>query len=165
MYSDHNMRGKNGVGIIIVNRVSKSLIGYKAVNDRIIYIYIRVIAHPVNINFVPVYAPTTSAEAKDIEDTYSDLQAALNETPKKVLLVIIGDWNAKIGNGGKPRTVGSHGLGKRNEAGEGLLDFCEENSLFLGNTYFELPERRLYTWTLPDGKHKNQIDYILGRRR
>jgi exonuclease III len=163
MYSGHNMHRKNGMGMIIVNRVSKSLIRYKAVNDRIIYIRVR--AHPVNITFVQVYAPTTSAEAADIEDFYNDLQVALNETLKRDVLIIMGDWNAKIGKGEEPGTVGRHGLGNRNEAGERLLEFCEEKALFLANNYFELPERRLYTWTPPDGKHKNQIDYILGRRR
>ena len=77
----------------------------------------------------------------------------------------MGDWNAKIGKGEEPGTVGRHGLGNRNEAGEWLLEFCEEDALFLANTYFELPERRLYTWTSRDGQYKNQIDYILGRRR
>jgi endonuclease/exonuclease/phosphatase family metal-dependent hydrolase len=112
-----------------------------------------------------VYAPKTSVEAADIEDFYSDLQAALNETPKKDILIIMRDWNAKIGKREEPGTVGRHGLGNRNEAGERLLEFCEENALFLVDTYFELPERRLYTWTSPDGQYKNQIDYILGRRR
>jgi endonuclease/exonuclease/phosphatase family metal-dependent hydrolase len=114
---------------------------------------------------VQVYAPTTSAEAADIEDFYNDLQAALNETPKRDVLIIMGDWNAKIGKGEEPGTVGRHGLGNRNESGERVLEFCEEIALFLTNTYFELSERRLYTWTSPDSKHKNQIDYILGRRR
>jgi hypothetical protein len=110
---------------------------------------------------VQVYAPTNSAEAADIEDFYNDLQAALNETPKRDVLIIMGNWNAKIGKGEEPATVGRHGLGNRNEAGERLLEFCEENALFLANTYFELPERRLYA----DGKHKNQTDYVLDRRR
>ena len=162
MYSGHNTHRKNCVGMITANRVSKSLIGYKAVNDRIIYIRVR--AHPVNITSVQVYAPTTSAEAANLEDFYSDLQEALNEIPKKDVLVIMGDWNAKIGKGEEPGTVGRHRLGNRNEAGERLLEFCKENALFLANTYFELPERRLYTWTSPDGQYKNQIDYILGRR-
>jgi hypothetical protein len=91
MYSGHNMHRKKGVGMIIANRVSKSLIGYKAVNDRIVYIRVR--AHSVNITFVQVYAPTTSTEAADIEDFYSDLQVAWNETPKNDVLIIMGDWN------------------------------------------------------------------------
>jgi hypothetical protein len=84
---------------------------------------------------------------------------------KKDVLIIMGDWNAKIGKGEEPGTVGRYGLGNRNEAGERLLEFYEENApLFLANTYFELPEKRLYTWTSTDGQYKNQIDYILGRR-
>jgi len=81
-----------------------------------------------------VYAPTTSAEAADIEHFFSDLQEALNEIPKKDVLVIMRDWNAKIGKGEEPGTVGRHGLGNKNEAGERLLEFCEENALFLANT-------------------------------
>jgi len=73
--------------------------------------------------------------------------------------------NTKIGKGKESGTVGRHGLGNRNEAGEQLLEFCKESAFFLANTYFELPERRLYTWTSRDGQYKNQIDYILGRRR
>jgi hypothetical protein len=76
MYSGYNKHRKNGVGMIITNQVSRSLIGYKAVNDRIIYI--RVKAHPVNITCVQVYAPTTSAETADIEDFYRNLHSALN---------------------------------------------------------------------------------------
>jgi hypothetical protein len=76
----------------------------------------------------------------------------------------MGDWNSKIGKGEEPGTVGKYGLGNRNEARERLLEFSEENTLFLANTYFEQPERGLYKWTSPDGQYKNQIDYILGRR-
>jgi hypothetical protein len=94
MYSGRNTHRKNGVGMIIAKRVSKSILGYKAVNDRIIYISVR--AHPVNITFVQVYAPTTSAEAADIEDFYRDLQEAWNDIPEKDVLVIMRDWNAKI---------------------------------------------------------------------
>ena len=78
MYSGHKTHRKNGVGMIITN--CQSLIGYKAVNDRIIYV--RVKAHPVNITCIQVYAPTTSAETADIEDFYRSLHSALNETPK-----------------------------------------------------------------------------------
>jgi hypothetical protein len=78
----------------------------------------------------------------------------------------MGEWNSKIGKGEEPGTVGKYGLGNRNEAGEQLLEFCEENTLFIANSYFEQTEQILYsTWTSPDGQYKNQIDYILGRRR
>jgi hypothetical protein len=161
MYWGHKAHRTNGVGMIITNQVSKSLIGYKAVNYRIMYI--RVKEHPVNITCIQVYSPTTSAETADIEDFYGSLHLGLNEIPKKGVLILMGDWNSKVGKGEEPGTVGRYGLGNRNEAGEGLLDFCEEYGLFLANTYFEQPERRVYTWTSPDGQYSNQIDYILGR--
>ena len=122
-------------------------------------------AQPVNITCVQVYAPTTSAETADVEEFYRNLHSTLNEIPRKDVLIITGDWNSKIGKGEELGTVGKYGLGNRNEAEERLLEFCEENALFLANTYFEQPERRLYTWTLPDGQYKKQIDYILGRRQ
>jgi endonuclease/exonuclease/phosphatase family metal-dependent hydrolase len=112
-----------------------------------------------------VYAPTTSAGTNVIGEFYGNLQEALKEIPSKDVLVLMGDWNSKIGRGEETETVGKYGMGIRNEAGERLIEFCEENSLFLANTYFEQPERRLYTWTSPDGNYKNQIDYMLGRRR
>jgi hypothetical protein len=121
MYSGHNTHRKNGMGMIITNQVSKSLIGYKAVNDRIIYI--RVKAQPVNITCVQVYEPTTSVETEDIEDFYRNLHLVLNETLRKDVLTFMGDWNSKIGKGEEPGTVGRYVLGSRNEAGKRLLEF------------------------------------------
>jgi hypothetical protein len=163
MYWGHKAHRKNGVGMNITNQVSKSLIGYKAVNDRMMYM--RVKAHPVNITCIKVYGPTTSAETADIGDFYGSPYSALNETPKKDVLILIGEWNCKIGKGEEPGMAGRYGLGNRNEAGEQMLEFCEENDLFLANTYVQQSERSLYTWTSPDGQYRNQIDYILGRRR
>jgi exonuclease III len=97
MYLGHDTHRKNGVGMIITNQVSKSLIGYKTVNNRIMYI--RVKARPVNITCVQVYAPTTSVETVDIEEFYRNLQSVLNEIPKKDVLILMGDWNSKIGKG------------------------------------------------------------------
>ena len=122
-------------------------------------------ARPVNITCVQVYSPTASAETVDIEDFYRNLQSTLNETPRKDVLILMGDWNSKIGKGEEPGTVGRYGLGSRNEAGERLLECCKENALFIANTFFEQPERRLHAWTSPDGHYKNQMAYILGRRR
>jgi exonuclease III len=160
MYSGHEKK-KTGVGII-TKQVEKSPIGYKAVNDRIMYI--RVEARPVNITWVQVYTPTTSVDEKNTE-FYRILQSVLNEIPRKNVVILMGDWNAKTGKGEESETVGKYGLGNRNEAGERLLEFCEENALFLANTFFKQPEQRLYTWTSLNGKYKNQTDYIIGRRR
>ena len=74
---------------------------------------------------------------------------------------IIGDWNAKVGSQETPGVTGKFGLGIQNEAGQRLIEFCQENALVIANTLFQKHKRRLYTWTSPDGRHQNQIDYIL----
>ena len=78
---------------------------------------------------------------------------------------IIEDWNAKVGSQETPRVARKFGLGIRNEAGQWLIEFCQENTLVIANTLFQQHKRRLYTWTSPDGQHRNQIDYILCSQR
>ena len=87
-----------------------------------------------------------------------------NSTPKDVLF-IIGDWNAKVGSQEICGVTGKFSLGVQNEAGQRLTEFCQENALVIANTLFQQHKRRLYTWTLPDGQHWNQIDYILCSQR
>ena len=84
---------------------------------------------------------------------------------QKGCLFIIGDWNAKVGSQETPGVTGKFGLGVRNEAGQRLTKFCQENALVIANTFFQQHKRRLYTWTSPDGQHQNQIDYILFSQR
>ena len=96
---------------------------------------------------------------------YEDLQDLLELTPKKDVLFMIGDCNAKIGSQETPGMTGKFGLGMRNEAGQRLIEFCKENALLIANTFFQQHKRRLYTWTSPDGQHQNQIDYILCSQR
>ena len=89
------------------------------------------------------------------------LQDLLELTPKKDVLFIIGDWNAKVGSQETPGVTGKFGLELPNEAEQRLKEFCQENALVIANTLFQQHKRRLYTWTPPDGQHRNQIDYIL----
>ena len=72
---------------------------------------------------------------------------------------------AKVASQETPGVTGKFGLGMRNEAGQKLIEFCQENALFIANTLFQQHKRRLYTWTSPDGQHQNQIDYILCSQR
>ena len=72
-----------------------------------------------------------------------------------------GDWIAKVGSQDIPGVTGKFGLGVQNEAGQRLTEFCQENALVIANTLFQQHKRRLYTWTSPDGQHRNQTDYIL----
>ena len=101
----------------------------------------------------------------EVEWFYEDLHDLLELTPKKDVLYIIGDWNAKVGSQETPGVTGKFGLGIRNKAWQRLTEFCQENALVISNTLFQQHKRRLYTWTSPDGQHQNQIDYILCSQR
>ena len=96
---------------------------------------------------------------------YEDLQDLLELTPKKDVLFIIEDWNVKAGSQETPGVTGKFGLGVQNEAGQRLIEFCQENALVIANTLFQQHKRRLYTWTSPDNQYPNKIDYILCSQR
>ena len=120
---------------------------------------------PFNITVIQVCAPTGNAEEAEVEWFYEDLQDLLELTPKKDVLFIIGDWNAKVGSQQIHGLTGKFGLGVQNETGQRLTEFCQENPLVIANTLFQQHSRRLYTWTSPDGQYQNQIDYILCSQR
>ena len=120
---------------------------------------------PFNITGIQVYATTSNAEETEVERFYEDLQDLWELTPKKDVLFIIGDWNAKVGSQETPGVTGKFGLAMQNEAGQRQTEFCQENALIIANTLFQQHKRRLYTWTSPDGQHWNQIDYILCSQR
>ena len=83
---------------------------------------------PFNITVIQAYAPTSNAEEAEVEWFYEDPQDLLELTPKKDVLFIIGDWNAKVGS---QEVTGKFGLGIRNEAGQRLIEFCQENALVI----------------------------------
>ena len=126
-------------------------------------ISVRFQGKPFNITVIQAYAPTSNTE--EAERSNEDLQDLLELTPKKDVLFIIGDWNAKVGSQETPGVTGKFGLGIRNEVGQRLLEFCQENALVIANTLFQQHKRRLYTWTSADGQYRNQIDYILCSQR
>ena len=94
-----------------------------------------------------------------------DLQDLLELTPKKDVFFIIGDWNAKVGSQETLGVTGTFHLGVQNEAGQRLIEFCQENALVIANTFFQQHKRRLYTWTSPVGQYQSQIDYIFCSQR
>ena len=112
-----------------------------------------------------VYAPTSNAEEAEVLHFYEDLQDLLELTPKKDVLFIIGDWNAKVGSQEIPGITEIFGLGIQNEAGKRLTEFCKKNTLVIKNTLFQQHKRRLYTWTSPYGQYQRQIGYILSSQK
>ena len=120
---------------------------------------------PFSITVIQVYAPNSNTEEAEVERFYEDLQGLLELTPKKGVLFIIGDWNAKVGSQETPGVTGKFGLGMWNEAGQRIIEFCQENALVIANTPFQQHKRRLYTWTSPYAQYPNQIDFILCSQR
>ena len=107
-------------------------------------ISVRFQGKPFNITVTQVYAPTSNAEEAEIERFYEDIQDLLELTPKKDVLFIIGDWNAKVGSQETPGVTGKLGLGVRNEAGQRLIEFCQENTLVITNTLFHTREDSIH---------------------
>ena len=103
-------------------------------NDRMISVHFQ--GNPFSIMVIQVYAPTSNTEEAEVEQFCEDLQDLLKLTPKKDVLFIIGDWNAKVGSQEIPGVTGKFGLGVWNEAGQRLIEFGHENALVIANTLF-----------------------------
>ena len=126
---------RNGLAIMVNKRVQNAVPGCNLKNDRMISVHFQ--GKPFNITVIQVYAPTRNTEEAEVEQFYEDLQDLLELTPKKDVLFIIGDWNAKVGSEETPGVTGKFGLGIQNEAGQRLIEFCHENALVITNTLFQ----------------------------
>ena len=121
-----------------------------------------------NITLIQVYAPTSASTEEDLESFYSTLQKEIDSKESKDILIISGDFNAKVGrkkNSEEDGIIGNFGLGERNKRGDTVVDFAIADQLAIKNTMYQKHPRRLYTWTSPDTKTRNQIDYILIEKR
>ena len=136
---------RNGVAIMVNKRVPNAVLWCNLKNDRIISVHLQ--GKPFNISVIQVYAPTSNAEETEVERFYEDLHDLLELTPPKDVLFIIGDWNAKVRSQETPGVTGKFGLGMWNEAGQRIIEFCQENALVIAHTFFQQHKRRLYTWT------------------
>ena len=144
---------------MVNKRVQNAVLGSNLKNNRMISV--RFQGKPFNIMVIQLYAPTSNDEETELKWFFEDLKDLLELKPEKDVIFIIGDWNAKVGSQETPGVTGKFGLGMQNEAGQRLKEFCQENALAIANTLFQQHKRRLYTWTSPDGQHRNHIDYIL----
>ena len=142
-YSGQESLKRNGVAIIVNERVRNAVHGCSLKNNRMISV--RFQGKPLNIMVIQVCALTSNAEEAEVELFYEDLQDLLELTPQKDVLFIKGDWNAKVGSQETPGVAGKFGLGVQDEAGQRLIEFCQENALVIANTFFQQHKRRLYT--------------------
>ena len=118
-----------------------------------------------NFTVIQVYALTSNAEEAEAERFYEDLQDLLVLTPKKDVLFIKGDWNAKVKSQETRGVQANLSLEYRMRQGKSLTQFFQENTLVIANTLFQQHKKRLYTWTSPDGQYQNQMHYILCSQR
>ena len=118
-YRKHKSLRRNGVAIMVNKRVQNAVLGCNLKNDRMISVHFQ--GKPFSITVIQAYAPPSNAE--EAERFYEDLQGLLELTPKKDVLFIMGDWNAKVGSQETPEVTGKFGLGIRNEAGQRLIEF------------------------------------------
>src|SRR6218665_4052132 len=161
LWSGDESRHEAGVGFLLGNRARNALMGYKPVSDRILAARFR--AQPYNITVIQVYAPTAASTEEDLEDFYNNLTETVEEVPKQEILIVMGDWNAKIGteNSRWEKVMGKFGYGVRNERGEKLLEFATDQNLLICNTRFQQKDCRKWTWRSNDQKTKNLIDFIM----
>ena len=120
-----------------------------------------------HLTLISAYAPTMTYSGKEKEQFYLELGNTLDSVPKNDKLLILGDFNAHVGNSCNtwPNVMGHHGIGKMNSNGLLLLSFCAEKGLTITNTLFELPVIHKSTWMHPRSKHCHQIDFIFTRWR
>ena len=163
IYSGHteeNAPHTEGVGLMLSKEAQGALLDWRAVSSRIITA--RFNSKVCKIMIVQCYAPTNSTDPDSTTEFYEILQTVLNKRAKRDLLILMGDFNAKVGssNVGKEEVMGKNGVGEMNEDGECFSDFCSFNSLVIGGTVFEHKRIHKVTWVSPDHQTENQIDHI-----
>ena len=121
-YCGHESLRRNVVAIMVNKRVQNVVRGCNLQNDRMISVHFQ--GKPFSVTVIQVYAPTSNAKEAEVERFYEDLHDLLELTPKKDILFIIGDWNAKVRSQQIPGVTGKFALGVQNEAGQRLTEFC-----------------------------------------
>lgn len=165
-YSGEDSRHVRGVAFIVRKEVIGCIMSCTPVNSRIISI--RVSAKPKNITIIQVYAPTTDHEDQEVEELYEKIEDTIKKAPKKDIIIVQGDFNAKIGPDAYKDwagTVGQYGTGETNDRGLRLLEFACSQRLTIANTLYPHKLSRRTTWHAPNGKIHNQIDFVLTPRR
>ena len=151
------------MAIVLDKEMAKRVLKVDMVSDRIISVKIQ--ADPVDLVIIQVYMPTSAHEDDEVDEIYDRIEELIAKDKGKDYVVIMGDWNAVVGEGREGKEIGEHGLGTRNERGETLVEFCKRNKFMVTNTWFKKPKRRRYTWIRPGDTGRFQLDYILVRDR
>ena len=158
------VKKRRGVGVIVKEEVGRSVMMCAPISERIIVMRLKMT--PINMLTVQIYAPCEDDEDEEKERFYESLDQAIREFRKgRECLVVMGDFNGKVGNSKEEDTVGPYGLGERNDNGERVVNFCKRHNLCITNTWFQQKRSAQHTWTSPDKEIKNQIDYVMVDKR
>lgn len=154
---------QNGVAVILDKHQADKVLKVNQVNERLIMV--KLSSTPVDIVIIQVYMPTSQHKDEEIEEMYEAIEEVMKDEKGNEFTIIMGDWNAVVGEGQSGKEIGKFGLGKRNDRGQMLSEFCERHKLMVTNTWFEMDKRRRYTWKQPGDKARYQLDYILVKQR
>ena len=166
VYSGHEEQHVHGVAVMMDEHVTKSLLGFCAISERVILVKLR--GFPTDMNVIQVYAPTANSTEEEIEEFYEELEAAHALCKRSEVTVIMGDMNAKVGapvDREQATVLGKFGLGEQNDRGKTWIDWCVQTEQVILNSFFEQHPRRLWTWKSPGDRYRNQIDFVTINRR
>lgn len=156
-------KGKAGIAVVLNSKWAQTAIGQATISDRLVMVKLR--SYPNDTIILQVYMPTSNDDIGEVEKVYEDIEELLKLIKQNDNLIIMGDFNAVIGEGSDGKEVGNYGLGKRNDRGDRLLEFCRQHELVISNTLFNNHKIRRYTWKMPGDLGRYQIDFILVRNR
>ena len=156
-------KSQGGVAIMMEEQLARAVTKIERHGSRMIEVNVK--AEPVDLVVVQIYMPTTQHEEEEIDNMYEKIEEILDRTKGTDYVMIMGDWNAVVGEGAEGKVIGKYGLGNRNGRGEKLAEFCERKELMATNIWFQHEKRRRYTWKAPGDVARYQLDYIMVRLR
>lgn len=162
MYHKGEIAGQRGVGFLVKIKLKNQIIGFEGISDRIALLHLNLLQQPKKWTVIQVYSPIEQATKSEILDFYEQLREIV-ENYSENNIVLMGDFNALVGArlAGEEHVIGKHGTGKRSKNGEKLVDLLLENNLTLLNSIYRKKNKSKWTWISPDGKTRNEIDYII----
>lgn len=155
--------GQGGLAMLLDGPAARSVKEIYRFENKILMVKLKAV--PTDIVAIQVYMPTTAHEEEEVDAMYDQLENMLEEIKGTDYVILMGDWNAVVGEGGVDGCMGNYGLGKRNKRGQKLIDFCIRQQLVITNTCFQHHKRRRYTWKMPGNGKRYQLDYIMVRKR